>query len=591
MSENGFLFRAGEKKKKKRQIGGSVLKPNEKKKPELLCPAGRPDSLRAAVTAGADAVYFGAKEFNARQMAQNFSREEIRRAVDLCHAHGVRAYIALNTLVLDRETEQALDLASFLYEAGCDALIVADAGLAAQIRKFFPDFELHASTQMSGHSTADAQAFAEMGFSRMVCARELDKQNLSLLCRRSPIEIELFVHGALCSCHSGQCLMSSMIGNRSGNRGACAQPCRLPYNGSYPLSLKDLSLARHVREILTLGVASLKIEGRMKGADYVFSATRLFRTLLDEARDATDEEMRALAGVFSRSGFTDGYFTGKKSSAMLGRRTEDDGKKHPHPAPRPAAPRRIDPKPIDLHRKKVVLPPLVIPRGENSPARRTAQFYSPAQIPQNAPFDLIFLPLFAFDETKADGVSLPPVVFDTEAKTVRRALEDAAARGARHALLSSPAQKALCEGLGFVLHGSFRWNITNSFSLMQASDLEDAVVSPELNLAQMRDLPAKKSVIVYGRLPLMLLEKPVGAKRLADRRRTVFPVLSEGGRDLVLNSVPVYMADRADKLRKAGLFHHFFLFTTETKREVEQIIDAYGKHLPATGPIRRIPGA
>lgn len=559
------------------------------KKPELLSPAGRPDTLRAALDAGADAVYFGAKEFNARQMAQNFSREEILRAVDLCHTRGVRAYVTLNTLILDREMEQALDLVAFLYRAESDALILADAGLAAKIREIFPDFELHASTQMSGHNALDAQTFHNRGFSRMVCARELDKENLALLCQKSPIEIELFVHGALCCCHSGQCLMSSMIGNRSGNRGACAQPCRLPYNGAYPLSLKDLSLARHITEILPLGVASLKIEGRMKSALYVASATRLFRTLLDEERCATDAEMRSLAEIFSRDGFTDGYFTRRLTSAMLGRRSEEQTRRTG--ALRTEAPIQTPRAPITQHRKAITPPKLVLPRGKQSPVRRSASFAFPAQIPDNAPFDIVYLPLDRFDETKAGGVALPPVVFDREAPGVRKKLEDAVRRGARHVLISSPGQATLCQSLDVVLHGAFRWNVTNSFALETCDALEDCVVSPELNLAQMRDLPAKKAVIVYGRLPLMLLEKPVGHARLTDRKRVTFPVLREGGRDLVLNAVPVYMADRADKLKSAGLNNQFFLFTTETRAQVEQILEAYQKHLPAKFPMRRIAGA
>ena len=200
--------------------------------PELLAPAGSPEALRAAVDAGADAVYFGAVGFNARAGARNFTDSELARAVEFCHGRGVRVYLTLNTLVYDREMKDYLAAAGRAYRAGVDALIVADIGGAAALRRTFPDLPLHASTQMSGHSVGAARELAERGFSRMVLARELSLADISAYTASAPIESEVFIHGALCVCHSGQCLFSSLVGGRSGNRGECAQPCRLPYNGS-----------------------------------------------------------------------------------------------------------------------------------------------------------------------------------------------------------------------------------------------------------------------------------------------------------------------------------------------------------------------
>lgn len=219
---------------------------------------------------------------------------------------------------------EAAEFAFFLYEAGIDALILTDLGLASLLRRELPNLPLHASTQLSGHNADAAAFFSARGFSRMVCARELSGADLRRLCEASPIGIECFVHGALCVSHSGQCLLSAVMGGRSGNRGECAGPCRLPYNGRYPLSLKDLCLAGHLSELRRAGVCSLKIEGRMKSPAYVASTVSVYRRLLDEDRDAAPEEIARLAGVFSRSGFTDGYFTGKISPAMLGVRRESD---------------------------------------------------------------------------------------------------------------------------------------------------------------------------------------------------------------------------------------------------------------------------
>ena len=295
--------------------------------PELLAPAGGFDALEAAIEAGADAVYFGGESFGARAFAKNFSREEIARAAKLCRAFGVKSYVTLNTLIFDRETAAMLDYAAFLEEAGVDALIIADVGAASLIRRYIPTMPLHASTQFSGHNTDAAVFLAKHGFTRMVAARELSKSDLKTLCAASPIEIETFIHGALCVCHSGQCLFSSMVGGRSGNRGMCAQPCRLPdKSGKYPLSLKDLSMAGRITDLFDCGAASLKIEGRMKAPEYVFGVTEIYRRLLDERRNATPDEASRLAEIFSRSGFTTGYFDGKINHTMLGTRREDDVK-------------------------------------------------------------------------------------------------------------------------------------------------------------------------------------------------------------------------------------------------------------------------
>lgn len=295
------------------------------KLPELLAPAGDFECLVAAVRGGADAVYIGGKSFSARAYAKNFDIDEIKKAVSYCHLHGVRLYVTMNILLYDTELDEALRFAEELYVAGVDALIIADLGLISLIRKRIPDFELHASTQMSVHNSIGADKAYELGCSRVVLARELSGRDIETVTEVCKAETEVFLHGALCVCHSGQCLFSSMIGGRSGNRGECAQPCRLPYNnGKYVLSLSDLSLSNHVSELISYGVASLKIEGRMKSPDYVYTVTSIYRRLLDEHRNSNDKEDSALKAAFSRSGFTDGYFAGNTFGKMTGIRTEED---------------------------------------------------------------------------------------------------------------------------------------------------------------------------------------------------------------------------------------------------------------------------
>ena len=317
------------------------------KLPELLAPAGTREALDAAIHAGADAVYFGGNRFNARMSADNFDDAAMEDAIRTCAFYGVKSNITLNTMPTEREEPEVLRYAEKLARWGADAIICADLGTASLVHRYFPSIELHASTQCVGHNTDAARFFAALGFSRMVAARELSFTDLSTICRESPIETELFIHGAMCVSQSGGCLFSSLVGGRSGNRGACAQPCRLPYQmecakkedgktsqkksnvrdeaDAFPLSLRDNCLAEHIPQLLELGAASLKIEGRMKSPAYVTGVVRIYRRLLDERRAATAEEMRTLSDLFSRGGsFTDGYYRGMVGRAMRGIRTEAD---------------------------------------------------------------------------------------------------------------------------------------------------------------------------------------------------------------------------------------------------------------------------
>ena len=296
---------------------------------ELLCPAGGREALVAAVQCGADAVYMGFGSFNARRNSKNFTEEEFEDAVRYCHERGVKVFLTLNTLLADRELNAAADVLRRASAMGVDAVLVQDWGALTLAQSVAPDLPVHASTQMSLHTLGGAQYAAELGMERVVLSRELSKQEIAEICKGCSAEVEAFTHGALCMCYSGQCTMSALIGQRSGNRGACAQPCRLPYGvngpcrGEYPLSLKDMNLSAHLDELEEMGLDCLKLEGRMKRPEYVAVITHIYRTLLDEKRGPTAEESAALAEAFSRSGFTQGYFLGKKGPAMFGTRPEN----------------------------------------------------------------------------------------------------------------------------------------------------------------------------------------------------------------------------------------------------------------------------
>ena len=293
------------------------------KLPEILAPAGSPEALTAAIRTGADAVYIGGKSYSARNNASNFSDEELAEAVRLCHIHGVKLYLAVNTIISD---DEACDFCGFIKksaEFGVDGFIVQDLGAASIIRSAVPDAVLHGSTQLSVHTAAGAKLLKDMGFSRVVPARELSADTLGKICKED-IEVEVFVHGALCMSVSGQCYMSAVIGSRSANRGCCGQACRLPFsaNGnknSAALSLKDLSLLENTDKLRKIGVDSLKIEGRMKRPEYIAAAVSELKTALD----GNSPDMKMLRGIFSRSGFTDGYFSGKRQD-MFGVREKED---------------------------------------------------------------------------------------------------------------------------------------------------------------------------------------------------------------------------------------------------------------------------
>lgn len=665
------------------------------KLPELLCPAGSPDALDAAIEGGADAVYLGGVAFNARMNAKNFGGDALRSAVLRAHTYGVKVYLTLNTLVTDRELSAFVDTAKEALRMGVDALIVADLGGAAAIRRAIPGAELHASTQMSAHNGEMGRVLGGLGYTRMVIARETSAKDIKTIVQSSPIEVEMFIHGALCVSHSGQCLFSSVVGGRSGNRGECAQPCRLPYacaksKDAYPLSLKDLSLAAHVPALIDAGVASLKIEGRMKAPEYVRDTARIWRRLLDENRGATPAEMQALADAFSRGGFTDGYYTGQIDRRMLGIRSDADKSNsralEPFTGIRRRIPLTVSAKicadrvatlslsdgnrsvtvtgdvpllainapltretvernlskfggtdyevgafsleldeglmlPIsrlnDLRRRALQAfeadnVPSVLQEAQYAPrnprrsraTERSARFHSPEQITPRAKsyFDRIYLPLSRYT-SMADGVVIPPVIFDSERDKVKKMLTDAAHMGAKYALVGNLGHLESVRSAGLIPVGDYRLNATNGESLaaLEEQGIDSVILSPELTLPQIRDIGGNSSVIVWGRLPLMTLEKCVIREiadcnrcetdrvLLRDRRGVEFPILREWAhRNVIYNSLPTCMSDREEQLARAGVTARHFIFTTELPDEVDAVIAAHQNKTPVGGQVRRL---
>ena len=293
---------------------------------ELLAPAGSMEALRAAVQNGANAVYLGCGQFNARQSAKNFTPQMLTEAVKYCHIRGVAVHLTLNTLVSDHELQEVIELIRHAAKSGVDAFIVQDLGIVQLCKQIAPGIPIHGSTQMTIHSLPGVLLCAAWGMTRVVLSRELSREEIRYICANAPIEIEVFAHGALCMGYSGQCYLSAAIGGRSGNRGRCAQPCRQSYGygrwqNRNPLSLKDNCLVHYLAEIEQMGVASLKLEGRMKRPEYVAAVTGVYRHALDTG-NVTRDMMQTLLNAFNRQGFTDGYYTGRAGQDMFGIRED-----------------------------------------------------------------------------------------------------------------------------------------------------------------------------------------------------------------------------------------------------------------------------
>ena len=658
-----------------------------KKLPELLAPCGDMDALKSAICSGANCVYLGLDLFNARIRAKNFTYENIEEAISLAHANGVKVFVTLNIAIYDREIQTALDYVDKLYMSGADALIVSDLGIASLIKEYYPDFEIHASTQCTAHNLDGVTFLNEkMGASQVVLARELPKKEIEHISKNSSAKTEIFVHGAHCMSVSGQCLMSYAMGGRSGNRGECAQPCRLQYKmcqkSSYPLSLKDMSLNSHITEIIDTGVNTLKIEGRMKSSDYVGGTVSVWRKLLDERRNANNSEKSTLEALFSRQGFSDGYFTNSISSKMLGVRTDENkeatkslestknelskvkinlygkfilGEKAELSAElndktvtaygdiveeainAPISTEdivkslsRLGNTPFEVGEIKIEKSDSIMVRVSSLNALRrkavellfymgreerehtytpkkctqdrvkskTALFSEVSQIPENhSYFDIIFLYADRYEgDKRVNGICLPPVILDSEWKEIEAKLTEAKNNGVEYALITNIGQIKRVSTYGFKMIFDFRFNVFNGpcVDFLHKNGADSVILSPELTIPQINDLKGNR-VIAYGKIPVMTMHKCIlkdtyGCDKckgyLQDRQNASFYVEGIfGHRNIIYNSVPIYMADRMDKLKD---FSHHFIFTNETKKECFDVIEAYKHNLQPKGNVKRI---
>ena len=670
---------------------------------ELLAPAGSMEALHAAVQNGADAVYLGSGSFNARQGAKNFTPQMLTEAVKYCHVRGVAVHLTLNTLVSDRELNEVCTLIRSAAVSNVDAFIVQDLGVVSLCRQIAPHIPIHGSTQMTVHSLPGVLFLAAMGLSRAVLSRELSRDDIHYITKNSPIEIEVFGHGALCMCYSGQCYLSAAIGGRSGNRGRCAQPCRQKYgygrvDNHYPLSLKDNCLLEHLQELSKMGVASLKLEGRMKRPEYVAAVTGVYRRAID-GEPVSREMMETLSAAFNRQGFTDGYYTGHTGSDMFGVREDkyDDARwlsqirttyetaenplvdvsmhvvltrqetsltvtdaqgRRCHVAGAPAELARTTPLTEDALRLRlskmggtpyrcaafsaVVEDGLTVSAAAVNAMRRDALSQltalrarrdtpmlrrpakpahfpgakgSPAPVVQVTSRDQItdkllklkpaslYVPLhilaqdpiFCHELNRKVKVTavLPRIVKDHEMDLIREDLRTVRKMGVRDALVGNLGLLLPVRELGFSIRGDYGLNLYNSLSvnLMKELELKSATLSFEMTLAQIRDVSKAVpcEIFAYGRLPLMVTENCLTRGRtgsctcnlnlgkLVDRTGAEFPIIKDGGkcRSILLNGKKLNWLDRQKDLDRLGLWAIRLYFTTESAREVDNVLAAY----------------
>ena len=647
------------------------------------------EMLIAAVRSGADAVYFGAKDFSARRNAENFGSFELKEAIEYCHIHGVKAYLTLNILIKDDEFSNAVALARDAYNFGIDGVIVQDLGLADYLHQNLPELSLHASTQMSVHTPAALYILKQIGFTQVVAAREMSFGDLKELCKTAnelDMVVEVFVHGALCMSVSGQCLLSAYLGSRSGNRGLCAGPCRLPFkaeNGTgYDLSLKDLSLVENITDLYNIGVRSFKIEGRMKRPEYVAAATKACKEALYNG--VIDCELsKTLENVFSRSGFTKGYFENKLGRGMFGIRTKEDvvsaDKAFPilheiyrnelqsvavdlkftakaekeieltltdgvntvlvmGSAPDFAQNKAADidsvlknlnkfgGTPYYLNNSAIVLDDgLFLRAGELNELRRNAvellnqkrcecnrktsdltyennlsdndhknkpDIYVRLENANQIPDDLsgisaLILPL-ENDFPIINGVKciaeIPRGIISEQA--IENRLMKFKENGIDTALCGNLSAVKIAKDCGFKVMADTGLNVYNSESANVVANMgcTAAVLSTEMLLSDtsMLSSPINKGIVSYGNIPLMLFKNcPIKNGKscnecdkkgvLTDRKGIEFPVRCRMGYSELLNSVPLWLADKQIK----NIDFQILYFTNEDKNRVAEVISAY----------------
>ena len=574
--------------------------------PEILAPVSSQKHLKAAVNAGANAVYFGVENYNARAFANNFTLENAQKAIAFAHENGVLVYITMNILLSDREMQKALDLTVSLHNMGADAFIIQDEGFAALLNINYPEIRLHASTQMSVLNADSVLRLEKIGFKRVVLGRELSFLDIEQIKKKTNIELEVFVHGSLCMSVSGQCYFSSVLGQRSGNRGKCAQPCRLAYRinnkYAYPLSLKDLYTGAGVDKLSKIGVRSFKIEGRMKRPEYVYEAVRAY-----VKHDFSDKTQKRLDELFSRGGFTDGYLNDKLGRSMFGIRSNTQKEQAAITVKKTDINKIIIKRKELKQNKREILESVTLPDLSNRSMNKSPDlwlaFNKFAQIPKDIDKYKAKKIFIDFQEAKLNskrmdynkhGVYLPFFIRESKTDEFYKTLKSMADSGLRYVMCSNTGQVLRAQELGLEVLTDYRFNIFNSYSLQKISNdnVAAAVLSFETNFGQINDLHRSVSfgILAYGYLPLMIFRNCIiqsfnsngncekactSSFKITDRKNIKFDIAK--GYDcsnILYNSRPLYTPDMKN-IQRIGLDFFLLQFTLEDKAETERIVSDF----------------
>jgi len=536
---------------------------------ELLLPAGNFENLKIAIENGADAVYLGYKRFNARAKANNFDFKELKKAIEYCHKNGVKTYITLNTLIKNREIKDFLKTIDEVYLAGADAIILQEISFAKIIKQNYPDMEIHSSTQARLQNLENLEYIDRVILPRELKEEEIEEIQNNLEKNKKNIELELFVQGAMCFCISGLCLMSSFIGQRSGNRGICAQPCRKKYNDDYLMSMKDLSLIKKVKDIEKLNITSIKIEGRLRSKNYVKNVTQLYRKSLD-GKEITNKDLEKVKIIFTRE-LTEGYYSDKKNRISKQNINFKDIEHEIYNY-------KNTKKPIQI--KKRISKNINLNFENKKPSEKGfyVKVYNLKGIREALDFKKVKVIFYSIDKEnihqaidlvhdagKQLYAVLPSIVTDKEVEEYIEKINEINPDGV---LVNSFAFKDKFENI------IYEYGM-NSFNDQDLEFYKKSIISPELSFKDLKEFKNKDFLtLVHGNVIVMTTRNPLPQKLKYDEKFT-FPTIKAGEYTKVINSKQIAILDKILELKKEGIEQYYF----DIHQNIRKWLDIYSRIL------------
>lgn len=548
---------------------------------ELLCPAGSLSKLKASVSGGADAVYLGLGKFNARQSAGNFDAKELEEAIKICKSNNVKIYLTMNTLVKNSELKEFLELIKEAYEQGIDAVIIQDPSLISIIKKNFPELKIHLSTQTGIMNSSHANLFS--GINRINLARELNKKNIELFRKNFKKETEIFIHGALCACISGSCLFSSLLGQRSGNRGRCAQPCRKLYNDAFLLSTKELCLIDKLPEIINLGINSLKIEGRMRNPFYAYTTASVYRKAIDSFYkgkfQVTFEMKKELENAYSRE-FTEGKYSDKYVFNIKKASGNFEAKEVSYNPPV---------KNIKIEKRVAKLESVIIKTKPSPKKQLIIRVYNEEDaITAEKYADIICLDMFHKDfQTIGHRLNkplyavTPRIMFDSDLESIKKKIKDLSPAGI---VAGNPGILSFDLDIPLILDSNS--NCFNDLQLNYYQTLKARpIISPELSLQELQDFKNKDFIVfVHGKIRLMTLAHELIENTIMDQKGFDFQIKKIFNGAEILNGKELGLFNKLRPLVKSGVNQFYIDTESNLSASIEDVLKIYRQILDGKTP-------